>query len=88
MSISHHNYQFIFLTDNSFSAGKLLYRYISENIIDVYSTRVSDEFKGKGIAKELYQALILFAIENQLKIKPSCSYIEVMMNRNHPDLIA
>lgn len=54
----------------------------------LYSTRVDDAFQGKGIAGELYNALIAFAQEKGLKIKPSCSYIEVKMQRSHRDLIA
>nr|WP_314741263.1 GNAT family N-acetyltransferase [uncultured Haemophilus sp.] len=68
--------------------GKLRYRYIKDDVIDVFSTKVDEAFQGKGIAGQLYLAVIEFAKENQFKIKPSCSYIDVKMQRSHPDLIA
>lgn len=68
--------------------GRLRYRYIKDDVIDVFSTKVDEAFQGKGIAAQLYQTVIEFAKENQLKIKPSCSYIDVKMQRSNPDLIA
>lgn len=79
--------QFIYLTDNNIQAGRLAYRFLSEQKIDAYTTRVADEFQGKGIAGELYKALIEFAVAENLKIKPSCSYIEKRMERAHPELM-
>lgn len=80
--------QFIYVTDEQVQAGKLAYRYVSEHKIDVYTTRVAEAFQGKGIAGELYQAVIAFAVEQNLKIKPSCSYIEKRMERANPELMA
>lgn len=68
--------------------GKLRYRYIKEDVIDVFSTKVDEAFQGKGIAGQLYQAVIAFAKEKQLKIKPSCSYIDVKMQRSNPEMRA
>ena len=67
--------------------GKLRYHYIKDDVIDVFTTKVDEAFQGKGIAGELYSAVIEFAKQNQLKIKPSCSYIDIKMQRNDPDLI-
>lgn len=74
--------------ENEVKMGKLRYRYIKDDVIDVFSTKVDEAFQGKGIAGQLYLAVIEFAKEHQLKIKPSCSYIDVKMQRNNPDLIA
>ncbi len=82
------NFEFSYLNEEGIKAGKLRYRYIKDNVIDVYTTKVNEAFQGKGIAGELYAALIAFAQEKGLKIKPSCSYIEVKMRRSHQDLIA
>lgn len=79
--------QFIFNTEDGIQAGKLRYRYVNEQKIDVFSTRVEEAFQGKGIAGGLYNALIAFAEQQQLKIKPSCSYIEKRMARSHSHLI-
>ena len=68
--------------------GKLRYRYIKDDVIDVFTTKVDEAFQGKGIAGKLYSAVIEFAKQNRIKIKPSCSYIDIKMQRNDPDLIA
>lgn len=88
--ITHDQAQFelSYFTENNVKAGKLRYRYIADNVIDVFTTKVEPEFQGKGIAGELYNAIVAFAQQNGLKIKPSCSYIAVKMERNHADLIA
>lgn len=81
------NVEFEYVAENGVKVGSLRYRYIKENVIDAYTTKVDESFQGKGIAGELYNALIAFAQENQLKIKPSCSYIDVKMQRSNRDLI-
>lgn len=67
--INHNLADFVFeyFTENNLKAGTLRYRYIKENVIDAYSTRVDDAFQGKGIAGELYNALIAFAQEKGWK---------------------
>ncbi|KMK52171.1 acetyltransferase [[Actinobacillus] muris] len=79
--------QFIYLTDEGQQGGVLAYRYLSETKIEAFHTKVVPELQGKGIAGELYNALIAFALQQHLKIKPSCSYVEAKMRRNHSALI-
>lgn len=90
MTIIHDPIQhsIVSLNEEQFEVGKLSYHYLSDKIIDVFSTRVLKEYQGKGIAGELYNALIDFVQQQGLRVKPSCSYIEKRMLRSHPDLIA
>lgn len=81
-------FEFDYFDATGVKAGKLCYRYVKEGVIDAYSTRVEEAFQGKGIAAELYQALIAFAQEKSLKIKPSCSYVEVKMQKSHREMMA
>lgn len=82
------NFEFEYIVEMGVKAGRLRYRYIKDNVIDVYTTKVDEAFQGRGIAGELYNALITFAQEKALKIKPSCSYIEAKMRRSHQELMA
>ncbi|WGE32698.1 N-acetyltransferase [Actinobacillus genomosp. 2] len=90
MQIIHdkENFEIAYIDQNHQKMGRLRYRYLSDSVIDVFTTKVDPEFQGKGIAGELYKAVIAFAEQNHLKIKPSCSYIDVKMQRTHKDLIA
>ena len=45
-------------------------------------TWVDDSLRGQGIARQLLDALVAFAREKQLKIFPTCSYVEVMFRRD------
>lgn len=80
--------EFAYFAEQGEKAGKLRYRYIKAGVIDAYTTKVNEAYQGKGIAGELYAALIAFAQAQGLKIKPSCSYIEVKMRKSHSGLIA
>ena len=81
-------FEFEYLTQENIKVGRLRYRYLKEGIIDAYTTKVDDDFQGQGIAGELYNALINFAQQKGLKVKPSCSYIHVKMQRSHQELMA
>lgn len=44
-------------------------------------TWVDDSLRGQGVARQLLDTLVDFAREKQLKIIPTCSYVEVMFRR-------
>lgn len=87
--IRHHleNQEIGYFNEVGTQIGKLCYRYIREGIIDVYHTKVDEAYQGQGIAGKLYQAMIEFVQENHLKVKPSCSYVDVKMQRTHVDFM-
>ncbi|WP_301099580.1 GNAT family N-acetyltransferase [Otariodibacter sp.] len=90
MSVLHdkENHRFIFQTEQNKLIGELNYHYVSDKVLNAYHTEVDVNHQGEGIAGKLYNALIEFAEQNQLKIQPSCSYIEKRMTRSHAELIA
>lgn len=61
--------------------GRLHYNR-HDGVLTVTSTFVEDEFKGKGIARQLVNAVVALARENNQKIKPLCSYVDVVMHRD------
>lgn len=89
MTIIHNSElgKFSYLDEDNQEIGKLFYRQIDERKIDAFSTQVAPQAQGKGVAGELYKALIAFAQEHHLKIKPSCSYIAVKMQREQSELM-
>lgn len=48
--------------------------YVDENTICITHTYVSDSLRGQGIAGKLVKKVIEVAINNNLKIKATCSY--------------
>lgn len=51
-------------------------------IISADSTEVKPELRGQEIAKKLVIALIDYAKEENLKIIPVCSYVQLFFKRN------
>ena len=57
---------------------------IENNLINAYHTGVRKELEGQGVAGKLFDELVKYARENELKIIPTCSYILAKFRRN-PD---
>jgi predicted GNAT family acetyltransferase len=60
---------------------------IKDADLTVYHTEVKPEGEGKGYAKKLFEAMVAYARENNLKVIPLCAYIVALFKR-HPDLYA
>lgn len=54
---------------------------IQDGIIDLHHTFVPDELRGKGVAQVLTKAALSYADQQQLQIRPSCSYVAAYMQR-------
>ncbi len=63
---------------------------ISDNEINFYRTFTPPESRGKGIAKIIVEYAFNYAKENNLKVIPTCSYVQAFVERNdkHKDLLA
>lgn len=46
----------------------------SDTVIDLNHTFVDDSLRGQGVAGKLVRMVCEYASENDLKIKPTCSY--------------
>lgn len=57
------------------AVGVIKYRHIDDQTIDAYSTFVDDSQRGQGLARKLVDELVAKAADEGLKIKPTCSYV-------------
>ena len=64
--------------------SELRYRWRSADILDLYSTFVAPESRGRGLAQKLTEAALQFAREENAKVVPSCWYVEKYMGE-HPE---
>ncbi len=62
--------------ENDKRAGRMTYEKEQENQIIVEHTNVEEEFGGRGLAGKLMDKMVEYARENNLKINPSCSYVQ------------
>ena len=81
------NEQFVTEVDNQ--KAYLSYS-ISDDEIDFYRTFTPPELRGKGIAKIVVEYAFNYAKENNLKVIPTCSYVQAFVERNdnYKDLLA
>lgn len=65
---------------------KALLKYrLEKGKIYVLSTYTPPEHRGMGLASRLMDEVVKFALENNLKIVPICSYAQHYVNK-HPEL--
>lgn len=55
---------------------------IEENIIKIEHTYVYEQLKGKGAGKELVKKVVEFAMSNNKKVEPICSYAKKEFEKN------
>ncbi|WP_166171676.1 GNAT family N-acetyltransferase [Acinetobacter sp. SA01] len=74
--------EFFTLNDAGQRIAEISYVWRNENTIVADHTWVDDCLRGQGVARKLLDVLVEFAREKQLKIIPTCSYVEVMFKRD------
>jgi uncharacterized protein len=57
---------------------------ISDNVLTVYHTEVSEKAEGRGFAKKMLTQMVDYAREHKLKVIPLCPYVHAQFKR-HPD---
>ncbi|UEX90775.1 GNAT family N-acetyltransferase [Staphylococcus ratti] len=62
--------------------AEITYYFVSNDTIDVNHTFVEPSLRGSGVAKQLFDAVIQKAKDENLKIIPSCSYARVQFERD------
>ena len=62
--------------------ARITFYYQEEKVIVIDHTFVDPELRGKAIAGKLLSTVVDFAVENDLKIVPVCSYAVLKMTRN------
>ncbi len=55
---------------------------LQDRVIDYSYVYVPVEFRGQGIAAELAQHAMEYAIEHSLKVKATCLYIRAYIDKN------
>jgi hypothetical protein len=52
------------------------------NEIDLHHTYTHPTLRGKGLAAQVVRAALEFAKENNLKVIPTCSYVQAFIAKN------
>ncbi|MCF0069063.1 N-acetyltransferase [Dyadobacter sp. CY261] len=57
---------------------------LSETTLTVYHTEVDPEKEGRGLARQMLDAMVAYAREHGLQVLPLCEYVHGQFRR-HPD---
>lgn len=87
MQFEHINNQqegeFFLQNEQNKRVAEISYIWDGEHKIIADHTWVDDSLRGQGAARQLLDTLVNFAREKQLKIVPTCSYVDAMFRRDH-----
>jgi predicted GNAT family acetyltransferase len=90
MDIKHNKKEQIFykIIDNKESYVRYIMR--DKQTINFLRTYVPDEQRHQGIAGKIVKAALEFAKENNLKVIPTCSYVDhfIDQNKEYEELLA
>lgn len=78
------NQEFVLLNDDGRAIGKITYSVGAHSEIYVPHTEVNPAYEGRGYARQLVDALVAFAKEQNAKIVPLCPYVARLF-RKFPD---
>ena len=74
--------EFFTLNDSAKRIAEISYVWTGEHKIIANHTWVDDALRGHGGARQLLDVLVEFARQKQLKIVPTCSYVDVRFKRD------
>ena len=71
-----------YIGEDGHHLAEMTYSWAGEDKFIIDHTWVDDSLRGQGVARQLLDVLVEFAREKNLKILPTCSYVEVMFRRD------
>lgn len=74
--------EFFAVDDTGERIAEITYVWSNAHTIIANHTWVDDFLRGQGVARQLVDVLVEFAREKNIKILPTCSYVEVMFRRD------
>ncbi|WP_010023152.1 GNAT family N-acetyltransferase [Sporolactobacillus inulinus] len=71
-----------YMLDGDKEIGEVTFTEDPPTVLSINHTFVDSNYRGKGIAQQLIQAVVALAMNNQKRIKPVCSYAQALFKRN------
>lgn len=84
LNIQHDLLSKIFYIKVKGGNAELHYDRHGDSYLDLRSTTVPEDSRGFGIASQLVESALAFAKEQQLKIKPTCEFVQGYLKK-HPE---
>ena len=89
IAVKHDEAKLHFVGDIAGIEGQctMKYRYLSEKQVDFFTTVTDHSLQGKGVAAKVVGEACGWAQSKNLKVKPTCSYVESFIKKN-PQLLS
>lgn len=76
------NNSYKLLDENGNILAEIDFPFVSENVIEITHTIVSQALQGQGIARKLVEKVLDMAKEKGYKVTASCSYAKHYLEKN------
>ena len=84
LKLNEQNRGAFLVMDGEEQLGEMALAIFDQQMI-VYHTEVSPKAEGQGLAKQMLNAMVTYARENKLKVKPLCPYVHAQFKRHPAD---
>lgn len=71
-----------YIGQNGERLAEMTFSRAGNNLIIIDHTEVSDKLRGTGAGKQLVEAAVTFARNNQLKVLPLCPFARAVFEKN------
>ncbi len=82
MKVIHDKQQQKFYSEKDGKESYIRYSMSNKETINILRTFVPPELRNKGLAGEIAKAALEYAKENNLKVIPTCSYVDYFIDKN------
>ncbi len=82
LNIEHDAEHHMFYIKVKGGSAELIYDKHADDYLDFKSTYVPEASRGFGIAGKLAEHALIFARQNQYKVKPTCPFIKDYIDKN------
>ncbi|MCH7307505.1 N-acetyltransferase [Acinetobacter sp. NIPH 1852] len=70
------------LVDGDVLAGEMAYTWAGDEMLIIDHTDVSDQFRGKGIGRQLLDGLVEFVRQRHVKVIPLCPFAKSVFDKD------
>lgn len=69
-----------YIEEDGVEIGEMTYAFVGDNIIDINSTFINEDYRGRDLGLKLIEKAVSFMRANNIKAIPSCPYVEKVFN--------
>ena len=68
--------------EDGIQLGEMDYVWDGDKVIVINHTEVFPQYEGQGVGKKMFKSAVDFAREKEIKIIPTCYFVQIMFQRS------